>query len=207
MYQYTRNSVGSTKKILEYLARAASPVKLKRISDDLGLSSASVGATLNAYVKNGRVLRPNRGHYEINPIHKEVVAKMNSGIQWANRVIYPIEMWPIEKFLIQKLGDAQDRQYGKKGIQSSNDVTIDDLLAIWSKQDGRCAISGIPMTCIKGMGYQVPTNVSIDRIDSSIGYLRDNVELVCWAVNCMKNRLTKEELLLFCKLIIGNQGK
>lgn len=46
------------------------------------------------------------------------------------------------------------------------------------------------------------TNVSIDRIDSSIGYKEDNIQLVCHIVNLMKHDLSIEELKTWCKRII-----
>lgn len=46
------------------------------------------------------------------------------------------------------------------------------------------------------------TNVSIDRIDSSIGYERGNVHLVCYVVNMMKHTMAVEELVWWCEQII-----
>ena len=51
---------------------------------------------------------------------------------------------------------------------------------------------------------RVNTNVSVDRIDSTKGYLQDNIQLVCMAVNQMKNDLEINELIYFCKQIIKN---
>jgi len=42
---------------------------------------------------------------------------------------------------------------------------------------------------------RVNTNVSIDRIDSTKGYSKDNVQLVCMAANQMKNDLSMEEFV------------
>ena len=36
--------------------------------------------------------------------------------------------------------------------------------------------------------------VSIDRIDSSKGYIKGNVQLVCVLYNLMKNKLPEEEM-------------
>jgi len=58
------------------------------------------------------------------------------------------------------------------------------------------------MTYIAGSG-RVNTNISIDRIDSSVGYVRGNVQFVCDVVNRMKQELLQEELLLWCKRILG----
>lgn len=57
------------------------------------------------------------------------------------------------------------------------------------------------MTHIAGSG-RVPTNISIDRIDSSKGYLRDNVQFVCDIVNRMKSDMSLPELLFWCGNIL-----
>ena len=52
-----------------------------------------------------------------------------------------------------------------------------------------------------------PTKLSLDRIDPSIGYIKGNVEFVCYCVNVMKNDFSKDQMLHFVKLIIKNNVK
>jgi hypothetical protein len=75
------------------------------------------------------------------------------------------------------------------------------LLQIYSEQNGLCAISGVQMTHIAGCG-KVNTNISIDRIDSSKGYVRGNVQFVCDYVNRMKQNLLIDEMLWWCDRIL-----
>ena len=77
---------------------------------------------------------------------------------------------------------------------------------MYYKQKGLCALSGVPLTHIRGNG-QCPTNISIDRIDSSKGYEIDNIQLVSYMVNIMKNKFTKEELVWWCKQIIKHHKR
>jgi hypothetical protein len=58
------------------------------------------------------------------------------------------------------------------------------------------------MTYVAGSG-RITTNISLDRIDSSVGYVRGNVQFVCNVVNRIKQELLQEELLLWCKRILG----
>jgi hypothetical protein len=58
------------------------------------------------------------------------------------------------------------------------------------------------MTYIAGQG-RVGTNISIDRIDSSVGYVRGNVQFVCDVVNRMKQDLSQTDLFVWCKRIIA----
>jgi len=49
---------------------------------------------------------------------------------------------------------------------------------------------------------RINTNISIDRIDSSKGYLRDNVQFVCDVVNRMKQDMSQGDLENWCSLIL-----
>lgn len=81
------------------------------------------------------------------------------------------------------------------------DINPKYLLELYNNQKGLCAISGVMMTYMRGSG-RVYTNISIDRIDNSKGYIKGNVHLVCDVVNFMKHTLTINELIEWCKLII-----
>ncbi len=97
------------------------------------------------------------------------------------------------------------RLLAAKGRSKSKDIefniTIDDLYELYNKQKGKCALSGITMTCDILSG-RTSTNLSIDKIDHNKGYTKDNIQLVCMAVNEMKNDRTIEELKYFCECIL-----
>ncbi len=86
-----------------------------------------------------------------------------------------------------------------------------NLEELYYKQKGLCALSGVPMTTHSNMNKNLgvsayfPTNISVDRIDSSKGYELNNIQLVCCIVNIMKNVLTEEQLVWWCKQIIKTQ--
>jgi hypothetical protein len=61
------------------------------------------------------------------------------------------------------------------------------------------------MTMILGEGV-VNTNASIDRIDSSKGYVVDNIQFVCRIANTAKSDLSQEDFINLCKTIINNQN-
>jgi hypothetical protein len=106
------------------------------------------------------------------------------------------------------------RWHGVKQRASDNGYLIDfdwDYLKhLWIIQDGKCAISGLNMTYVMFNG-RIPENVSVDRINPSFGYTKDNIQLVCMAVNQMKSDMNMDQLLNFCKQIISyneyNQNK
>jgi len=79
-------------------------------------------------------------------------------------------------------------------------VSLDELVTIWERQHGYCALSGWQLTTKLGSGT-VPTNCSIDRIDSTKGYELGNIQLVCRAANIAKSNLTPDMFLLLCSSI------
>ena len=79
-------------------------------------------------------------------------------------------------------------------------ITEMDVQDLWSKQDGKCAYSKLPMSAASNQLY----TVSIDRIDSDIGYVVGNIQLVCAAVNRMKQEFTHDVFLTLCNLITQN---
>lgn len=81
------------------------------------------------------------------------------------------------------------------------DLDLQYILARYTGQQGKCALSGEVMTYIAGEG-RVATNISIDRIDSSVGYVRGNVQLVCDVVNRMKSDMSATELQSWCGKIL-----
>lgn len=62
------------------------------------------------------------------------------------------------------------------------DLHMSDLQRLYDAQQGRCAISG----CILLPAPLTPYSISIDRIDSTKHYTRDNVHLVCLSINIAK---------------------
>lgn len=110
----------------------------------------------------------------------------------------------LDRILLERYLGMRDRAR-KKNLEF--DVTLDDVKELWNKQGGKCALSGLEMTYIFGNG-RTPTNISIDKKDCSKGYVKDNIQLVCMAVNQMKSDLSYSELLIFCKSIIQyNENK
>jgi len=61
-------------------------------------------------------------------------------------------------------------------------LVIEFLKQLYQEQDGKCAISNLPMN----FDRKNEGSVSVDRIDSTIGYQPDNIHLTWWWVNRMK---------------------
>jgi len=85
--------------------------------------------------------------------------------------------------------------------KSSDVISLDALEKLWEAQEGKCAITGWQMTMELANGV-VPTNCSIDRIDSAKGYEQDNIQLVCRAVNVAKSDLSTKNFVALCDAVL-----
>jgi hypothetical protein len=83
-------------------------------------------------------------------------------------------------------------------------IDLQYLVNLWEKQNGKCAISNVQMTHQRTKRIQNQTNASLDRIDSSKGYIPGNVQWLCWTVNRMKGEHNLEELRDWCQKILNN---
>jgi len=73
------------------------------------------------------------------------------------------------------------------------DLTAQFLWSMWQNQNSKCAISGLDISLDK--------NASIDRIDSSKGYVTTNVWWVHKDINKMKMDLPLDYFLKMCEII------
>ena len=78
----------------------------------------------------------------------------------------------------------------------------EDILALYERQEGCCALSGWP---IGWPDKGLTSTVSIDRIDSSEGYLLNNVQLVHKDVNMAKQNYSQDYFIGMCAAITENQ--
>ena len=78
------------------------------------------------------------------------------------------------------------------------DIDEDHLKSIWT---GFCAISNVPIEMKHYKNKTFLTTASLDRIDSSKGYIKGNVQFVAYGMNLAKNNFTDDELKSFITLI------
>lgn len=95
---------------------------------------------------------------------------------------------------------------GAKKRDLEFNITIKEMWELYLKQDKKCAISGIPITFrVKTRGTN--GTCSLDRINSNGGYTLNNVQWVHKNVNNMKQTLTDEKFISWCKIISFNSNK
>jgi len=75
------------------------------------------------------------------------------------------------------------------------EITIDRAWQLLEEQGATCKLSGLPLT------FGMNTTASIDRIDSSQGYIEGNIQWVHKVINKMKSDLPQTTFLEFCALV------
>ena len=75
-----------------------------------------------------------------------------------------------------------------------------DIKTLYEKQKGLCFYTGKKMSWLKGD----ENKISIDRIDSSLGYEESNIVLCCSRVNLMKNNLQTDQFKSYVTAIYNN---
>ncbi len=64
-----------------------------------------------------------------------------------------------------------------------------------------CPYLGIVLTSYKLKGH-LDSHMSLDRIDSSKGYVKGNVEVISYRANAMKQNANKDQLITFAKNVL-----
>ena len=84
------------------------------------------------------------------------------------------------------------------------EVTDAEIISLWAKQNGRCALSGVLMTYQRDGGHGVGKkdfNASIDRINPLADYTIDNIQLVTTRVNLMKHTLGEDMFMWWVRTV------
>jgi len=79
-------------------------------------------------------------------------------------------------------------------------IDIEDVADMYDEQNAKCALTGWPIK-FPEVGHPQTSLCSIDRIDSSKGYSKDNIQLVHKDVNMMKQSFSQEQFIKVCKSV------
>jgi hypothetical protein len=120
--------------------------------------------------------------------------------EWKNRQENYTEVKTILSFLRANLQRAANRLDNAQLI----DVSLDYVYSVGSSQDFFCALTGRELEFTRGGQYWLgkwcnPNSCTIDRIDSSKGYVEGNIQLITWQANCLKQNMDNDEFIEFCK--------
>ena len=104
-------------------------------------------------------------------------------------------------FLRENLVRASNRENAK-----TIDIGPDYCFEIGEQQNWLCALSGQTLEFSRGGTdwggkWCNPMSCTIDRIDSNLGYVKGNIQLVTWKVNCIKQHFDNAEFIDLCKQV------
>jgi len=91
-------------------------------------------------------------------------------------------------------------KYSAKNRNLPFRMTIEQCWKLFIQQKERCALTGLKLN-FQSCYEKRDGTASLDRIDSSKGYIEDNVQWIHKDVNYMKQDFTEEKLREYCKLI------
>lgn len=80
-------------------------------------------------------------------------------------------------------------------------LTVKYIGDLFEKQKGLCALSGLSLT-LKTKISDTTATASLDRIDSSKGYLKTNVQWIHKDINKIKQNLDEEYFISLCSKIV-----
>lgn len=104
-------------------------------------------------------------------------------------------------FLIKLKNQAKERN-----IPVS--VTLEYLSHLYEKQNGKCALSGLPLEFEwRCNGITHKRTASLDRIDSLKGYIEGNVQWTHSHINVMKNTHSFEYFIKLCREVVNYYDK
>jgi hypothetical protein len=120
--------------------------------------------------------------------------------------------YDISKHSGNRIDDYTRFKYHYRTIKSrfkQVEVTIQDLKEVWDNQNGICEFSGVKLILSSYSKIQKNPiySASLDRIDSSKGYTKDNIRWVSRAINYMKNTMSDDMVWELCNLIKENLSK
>jgi len=109
-----------------------------------------------------------------------------------------------DKFYISEILRRVKLRCREKSKMSFN-ITIDYLIDLWYKQNKRCCYTNIELTLpLYNRNNNKITTASLDRIDSSKGYIKGNVQFLSTAINYMKNDMSNEDTIKLINMIKNN---
>lgn len=93
----------------------------------------------------------------------------------------------------------------KKNIY--NDISFENIKEMYNKQNGLCALTGLPMTFMsysneKNNDISEFFNISIDRINSLDNFTINNVQLIGSMIKRMKGGMSNEKFIEYCKMVL-----
>lgn len=171
-----------------------------RLSIPIHTSSPRGGKTLKVCSECQRVFTPSSDHQKCpscrrkSSKHRCVRCSNLCGREY--EVCFPCSQTGNRKntkgLFTYYLNSSRNRKY-------EFDLDEEYLDNLWRKQQGLCALSGVPLSLRSHRSDEelTPYSASLDRIDSTKGYIKGNVQFLAYSLNLAKQSFSNEELKQF----------
>lgn len=149
------------------------------------------------FMKDGSEVRRSEKHGRINYCSLSCSGKMNHSYLQSGG-IHKLE----GKTKSDKYTGLREHLRRIKYRNQEVNITLDDLYEQWTKQKGVCVYTGVELVHpLRKKDEPLMYMASLDRIDSTIGYLVGNIQFISATANMAKNKMTHEQMVEFCLLI------
>lgn len=155
-------------------------------------------------------------HKTINRIKNTI--SINMLIFFANMISNPIvhnkpyhsiyckhnKNWAGYGNISNSLWNGYTNNINRKSKTLELNLTIKDVWGKFQQQQGYCALTGLPLEFYTPYEYRCHNKIktaSLDRIDSNLGYIPNNVQWIHKTVNKFKTDLPQNEFIQWCNLI------
>lgn len=178
-----RHPVGVTGRLWRRVTKEEKTV-FKQMAED-GFSFRDIGKKFNR--EHRVVAYALKDEFELLKISKKLKAK-----RLRDKRLKPTHHVALMKKLNSCVQQARKRSE-KRGMVI--DIDIKFLLELYKKQGGHCVLTGLllEVSSEKNECRCNPYSISLDRIDSSKGYIKGNVRLVVWCINWMLGEWGEKE--------------
>ena len=117
----------------------------------------------------------------------------------------PMYCWEVLLYRIKLRCERLDKRKRRSTRTISCSITPEYVRQIYHQQQGKCVYTGVELVPPNRHTRLHDSNiVSVDRIDSSLGYVEGNIQLVTKQVNMMKQSMSHAEFVLLCRIITTN---
>ena len=115
-------------------------------------------------------------------------------------------VWQWCKIKMESTEKRRSRRY-KSHKAFPFEITIEYAWNLFLKQDRKCALSGEPLTMWGKIDGKYQGTASLDRIDSSMGYVEGNVQWIEKKLQHMKRNMVDADFIKICKKVAAYQMK
>jgi len=171
---------------------------------------APIGTSFGKWIVLGYSHYDNEHHWNVkcSGCNKEYIRRAGQLVNKRSFGCQSCNAFEREKYSFWEGIDGVSKQYLTRLSFRKKEVTISlqDLVDQWKKQHGKCAYSGVDLVLVRKDTAWTKSTASIDRIDSSKGYVPNNVQWVHKRINTMKNDMNEQEFISWCTKVSGSCG-